>query len=41
MDVSDSNDTRISLALNTWTTDEVGNQDIYTSNSTGNSKGFK
>ena len=41
VDVSDSNDTRISLALNTWTTDEVGNQDIYTSNSTGNSKGFK
>ena len=41
VDVSHSNDTRISLALNTWTTDEVGNRDIYTSNSTGNSKGFK
>ena len=40
VDVSHSNDTRISLALNTWTTDEVGNRDIYTSNSTGNSKGF-
>ncbi len=40
VDVSDSNDTRISLALNTWTTDEVGNRDIYTSNSIGNSKGF-